>query len=84
MADDLRVALADLLRKAELERDADFLREGVRLLAQQLMELEVSQHLGAEKYVRAHQRADGRAQWLPRADLGHAGGHHRPARAAGA
>lgn len=46
MAEDLRMALLELLRKAELERDADFLREGVRLLGQELMELEVSQHLG--------------------------------------
>jgi hypothetical protein len=31
MADELRMALDELLRKAELERDADFLREGVPL-----------------------------------------------------
>ena len=43
MADDLRMALLELFRKAELERDVDFLREGVRVLAQALMELEVSQ-----------------------------------------
>jgi hypothetical protein len=34
----------DLLRKAELE-ERDFLREGVRVLVQELMELEVDQHL---------------------------------------
>jgi transposase-like protein len=45
------MALEDLLRKAELS-DPDFLREGVRVLAQELMELEVSQHLGAERYER--------------------------------
>ena len=50
MADDLRMALAELLRKADLDGDVDFLREGVRLLVQQLMELEVSQHVGAERY----------------------------------
>ena len=56
MADELRMALLDLLRKAELERDADFLREGVRVLAQALMELEVSQHLGAERHERPPER----------------------------
>ena len=50
MAADLRMALLELLRKAELKPDADFLREGVRVLAQELMELEVSQHLGAERH----------------------------------
>ena len=33
MADELSMALRELLRKAELEQDADFLREGVRLLS---------------------------------------------------
>jgi hypothetical protein len=56
MADDLRMALQGLLRKAELEQDADFLREGVRALAQALMELEVAQHLGAERYERTAER----------------------------
>lgn len=56
MAEDLRMALLELLRKAELERDADFLREGVRLLGQELMELEVSQHLGAGKHARTPER----------------------------
>ena len=53
MADELRMALLELLCKAELERDTDFLREGVRALAEALMELEVSQHLGAEKHERS-------------------------------
>lgn len=57
MADDLRMALLELLRKAEVERDVDFLREGVRVLAQALMELEVSQHVGAEKHQRTPERA---------------------------
>ena len=56
MADDLRMALQEILRKAELEQDADFLREGVRLLAQQLMELEIAQHLRAERYERTAER----------------------------
>ena len=60
MAEDLRIALQELLRKAELDSDIDFLREGVRVMAQQLMELEVAQHVGAEKYERAADRTDER------------------------
>jgi transposase-like protein len=56
MADELRMALDEPLRKAELERDADFLREGVRVLSQALMELEVTHHLGAERHERTAQR----------------------------
>src|SRR4051812_32939306 len=52
MADELRMALGELLRKAEAG-DAEFLREGVRALAQALMELEVTQQVGAERYERA-------------------------------
>ncbi len=55
MADDFRMALEELLRKAELQ-DPEFLREGVRLLAQELMDLEVSQHLGADRYERTGER----------------------------
>ncbi len=33
MADDLRMALIELLRKAEVEQDTDVLREGVRVLS---------------------------------------------------
>jgi transposase-like protein len=53
MADELRMALVELLRKAERETDSDFLRQGVKLLAQELMELEVTQHLGAERHERS-------------------------------
>lgn len=43
------------MRKADLQ-DPAFLREGVRLLAEELMELEVSRHLGAEQYERTGDR----------------------------
>ncbi len=56
MADELRMALLGLLRKAELEENADFLRDGVRVLAQELMELEVARHVGAERYERTAER----------------------------
>ena len=50
------MALAELLRKADAEPDLDTLREGVRVMTQALMELEVAQHLGAERvrHVGAH------------------------------
>ena len=56
MAEDLRMALQELLRKAELNGDVDFLREGVRMMAQEVMEIEVAQQLGAERYERGAER----------------------------
>lgn len=49
MAEDLRMALQELLRKAELDGDVDFLRKAVRVLAQEVLEIEVAQHGGAER-----------------------------------
>ena len=46
MADELRIGLSELLRKAMIEQDASFLKEGVRLLSQALMEMEVEEHVG--------------------------------------
>ncbi len=60
MADELRMALSELLRKAQMEGDADFLREGVRVLGQALMELEVSQQIGAERYELTPERTNQR------------------------
>jgi putative transposase len=56
MADELRMALAEVLRKAGVE-EADFLREGVRVLAQELMELELAEHVGAERHERTLERS---------------------------
>jgi len=56
MADDVRMALDALLRKAAMEQDTDFLREGMRVLGQALVDLEVSQHLGAERHERTPDR----------------------------
>ena len=67
MADELRMALAELLRKAELERDADFLRGGVRVLSQALMELEVTRHVGAERHERTPERSGQRNGYRERA-----------------
>lgn len=56
MADALRMALDDLVRKAALGHDVDFLKEGVQVLADAVMELEISQHLGAERHERTPER----------------------------
>ena len=56
MADELRMALAEVLRKAGVEQ-SDFLREGVRVLAQELMELELAEHVGAERHERTIERS---------------------------
>jgi putative transposase len=57
MADQLRIGLQELLRKARIEHDSDFLKEGIRVLSQALMEMEVEEHLGA----RRHERSSGRS-----------------------
>ena len=56
MADELRIGLSELLRKARMEHYADFLKEGVRLLCQALMEMKVEEHIGASP----HERTDTR------------------------
>jgi putative transposase len=58
MAETLSMALAELLRKADAEPDLDTLGEGVRVMTQALMELEVAQHLGAERYQRSPERGE--------------------------
>jgi putative transposase len=56
VTDELRIGLKELLRKATIDRDAEFLKEGVRVLSQALMELEVQQHVGAAPYERSPAR----------------------------
>ena len=56
MADEISMALDELVRKAQLSEDMDFLREGVRALAQALMEAEVTQQVGAGRYERTPKR----------------------------
>jgi transposase-like protein len=67
MADTLSMALAELVRKAEVEPDVDVLREGVRVLSQALLELEVAQHLGAERHERTPERTGQRNGYRDRA-----------------
>ena len=55
MADDRLVAL-ELLRKAAGEGDLDFLREGLTMLSQLVMDAEVSAQIGADHGERAPER----------------------------
>lgn len=50
------VALREYLCNVGLELDGDFLREGIAVLTRLLMELEVSQQIGAERYQRSEER----------------------------
>jgi transposase-like protein len=50
------VALQEYLRNVGMELDGDFLREGISVLTRLLMELEVSQQIGAERYQRSEKR----------------------------
>jgi len=53
---DITMALKELLRKHELDIDSDFLREGVQLMMQMLIELEAGQQIGAGLYERTADR----------------------------
>jgi putative transposase len=52
----LRMTLLDLLNKDEQGADPNFLRDGVRLLAQELMDAEVTQLVGAGLHERSEAR----------------------------
>ncbi len=56
MTDQLSIGLTKLLRKAQMEADVDFLREGMRVFSEAVMELEVTQHVGAERHARTEVR----------------------------
>ena len=60
-----KMELLELVSKAE-GGDVDFLREGVRVLAQALMEAEVSAQIGAEHGERTPQRPTHRNGYRPR------------------
>jgi putative transposase len=53
---DLRMTLLDLLNKSEQGADPSFLRDGVKLLAQELMDAEVTAMVGAEPHQRTLSR----------------------------
>jgi transposase-like protein len=50
------MALMELLRKHEMDIDGDFLREGVQIMMQMLIELEAGQQIGAGRYERKPER----------------------------
>lgn len=66
MAADFRMALLELLRQYQGQPEVDTLREGLRWLAQQLMEAEVGELIGAARYERAPWRATYRNGYRPR------------------
>jgi len=51
-----RILLLEQLRKAGIDGDVDFLREGVRILAEAFMELEIKSKAGAARYERSEDR----------------------------
>jgi transposase-like protein len=67
MADAVRMALAELVRKAEAEPGLDVLREGVRVLAEAIMDVEVEQHVGAARHARTPERSGQRNGYRERA-----------------
>lgn len=51
-----RMTLLEQLRKAGADRDIDFIREGVKALAEAVMETEVKGKTGAGRYERSDSR----------------------------
>ncbi len=56
MTDQLSIGLTKLLRKTQIAEDVDFLREGMRVFSEAVMELEVTQHVGAPRHARTPER----------------------------
>ncbi len=51
-----KFTLLELIRKAGMEGDIDFLREGLKVLTEAVMDVEVSQQIGAERFERTDNR----------------------------
>jgi putative transposase len=66
MADELSMALLELLRKAGPAERADFLRQAVERLVQAIMDVEVEQLIGAGRYERTPTRTNYRNGYRPR------------------
>ena len=60
------MGLLDAVRKGEEPTGADWLREVVHRLVQELMEVEVSAQVGAERYERSEGRTAQRNGYRPR------------------
>lgn len=63
---DPTIALKQYLINIGLEKDADFLQQGLQTLSQMLMELEVEQKIGASKHERTPERKNYRNGHRPR------------------
>ena len=57
MTQDATMALMEYLGMIGMDEDVDFLREAVRVMTPALIELEVSQQIGANRYERREQRS---------------------------
>jgi len=55
---EVTIALKEYLYNIGMEKDADFLRQGMELLSQLLMEAEVEQQIGAKKHERREERSN--------------------------
>ncbi len=66
MAEDIGIGLLKSLRKADPEQRNDFVRHAVERLAQSIMEVEVDQEIGADRYERAQTRTNRRNGSQPR------------------
>ncbi len=84
MPDELRVGLSELLRKARMGHDTDFLKEGVRVLSQTLMEMKVERGIWVRGATSALRDAAGMATATLGENLGYQGGHGRAFSAPGA
>ncbi len=66
MADELSVALLDLLRKGEGEEAGDFVRQAMQRVAQAVIETELEMLIGARRYERSEGRTNQRNGAGPR------------------
>jgi transposase-like protein len=65
-----KIALLELIRKIGLEDgDVDFLREGLKVLAEAVMDAEVSQLVGAERFERSTERKNYRNGYRRRSGI---------------
>lgn len=78
MAEDISIALLELLRKANPKQRNDFVRHAVERLAQAIIEVAVEQKIGAARYERAETRCSSRNGGRPREWDTTAGTAHLP------
>ena len=78
MAGTDRMTIAEVVREVLRDEHADVIRESVRAVAQELMEAEISELIGAQHGERTEDRATHRNGYRPEA-MGHARGRDRAA-----